>query len=131
MKKPEEKHLDVLQNIELGIVQVYRADKSLLDLDVKDAADALVRHYQAEEDLGTPPTRRLGERSEKVFLSVQTMCEWRLGNASPSAEAESVVASIPIHELVGCLRRIQKSIKFWSQQGGRKAYLDFIIQYLP
>jgi hypothetical protein len=43
MKELDEDNLDVLQNIEFGIIQVYRADKSLLDFDVKDALDALVR----------------------------------------------------------------------------------------
>ncbi len=54
MKKPDEKDLNLLQNIEFGIVEVYRADKALLDFDVKDAMDALVRHYHAEEEQRRP-----------------------------------------------------------------------------
>jgi hypothetical protein len=50
MKEIDEEKLDVLQNIEFGIVEVYRADKSLLDFDVKDAMDALVRHYHTEKE---------------------------------------------------------------------------------
>jgi len=78
MKKFGEKNLDVLQNIEFGIVEVYRADRSLLDLDVKDAIDALIRHYHAEEEQRTPPVMRLGDRAQMVFQSVQGMCDWRL-----------------------------------------------------
>jgi hypothetical protein len=49
-----EENLDVLQNIEAGIVEVYRADPSLLDFDVKDAIDALVRHYHSLEEQRAP-----------------------------------------------------------------------------
>ena len=81
MKEFDETNLDVLQNIEFGIIQVYRADKSLLDFDVKDALDAMVRHYRAEEEQRSPPAMRLGDRAQRVFSSVQAFCEWRLGRA--------------------------------------------------
>ena len=48
MKKFGDKNMDVLQNIEFGIVEVYRADPSLIDIDAKDAIDALVRRYRAD-----------------------------------------------------------------------------------
>jgi hypothetical protein len=82
MKEPEEEELDILQNLEFAIVQVYRADRSLLDLDVKDAIDALIRHYHAEEELHTPPVLRVGAKAGQVFTSVQGICEWRLGRAA-------------------------------------------------
>ena len=44
----EDEYLDVLQNLELAIMRVYRSDGSLLDLDVRDAVVALIRHYRAE-----------------------------------------------------------------------------------
>jgi len=121
----------VLQNIEFGIIQVYRADKSLLDIDVKDAMDALVRHYRAEEEQRTPPAGRLGLRAQLVFSSVQAMCEWRLGRAAGPGDTGLEESGMPIAELVGCLRKIQKSVSFWSEQGGRQGYLNFVGQYLP
>lgn len=131
MKRFGEKNLDVLQNIEFGIIEVYRADPSLLDIDAKDAIDALVRHYHAEENQHTPPRLNLGERAERVFLSVQEMCEWRLGRSSSSDEGGEMVPGISVSELVKSLREIQKSIPRWSRQGGRKGYLDFVSPYLP
>jgi len=65
MSNIDEKNLDVLQNIEFGVVVVYRADRALLDVDVKDAIDALVRHYRAEEEQRTPPVLRLGDRARR------------------------------------------------------------------
>ena len=131
MKKFGENNPDVLQNIEFGIIQVYRADPSLIDVDAKDAIDALVRHYHAEEEQRTPPKLRLGERAERVFQSVQKMCEWRLGRSLSPGEAAEFEVGIPVPDLVKALRQIQKSIPRWSRQGGRKGYLDFVIQYLP
>jgi len=131
MKKFGENNLDVLQNIEFAIVEVYRADPSLLDIDVQDAIDALARRYHAEEAQRTPPQTIPSGRAERVFRSVQAMCEWRLGRALIPGETEKIAPGIPVSELVECLRKIQKSIPRWSRQGGRKGYLDFIIQYIP
>jgi len=127
----DEKNLDVLQNIELGIIQVYRAGKSLLDFDVKDALDALVRHYQAEEEQRRPPFKRLGERAQRVFSSVQAFCEWRLGRGPCPGDGPSPESPKPVAELVACLRKVQKSVPLWSQRGGRQGYLNFIDPYLP
>src|SRR5665811_1831714 len=82
MKEFRERHLDVLQNIEFGIVAVYRVEPSLLDVDAKDAVEALIRHYHAEEKQRTPPNMLLAERPERVFRSVQPFCEWRLGRSA-------------------------------------------------
>jgi hypothetical protein len=131
MEEFVQKNPDVLQNIEFGIIEVYRADPSLLDVDVKDAIDALVRRYRCEEERRTPPTMNLGERSLRVFLSVMKMCEWRLGRSSLPGNDLAPGPGIAITELVECLREIQKSIPRWSRQGGRKGYLDFVGQYLP
>jgi hypothetical protein len=62
------KNLDVLQNIEFRIVEVYRADPSLLDIDAKDAIDAPVRHYHAEVEERTPPVRNLGPRAQGLWV---------------------------------------------------------------
>ena len=131
MKKFGEKNLDVLQNIEFAIVRVYRADSSLLDVDAKEALDALVRHYHAEEEQRRPPVMKLSERSERVFESVQGMCEWRLGRAPFPGEVEMHDSDLPVSELVECLRKIQKSVPLWSKQGGRKGYLDFVSGFMP
>jgi hypothetical protein len=128
----DEKNLDVLQNIEYAIISIYRADPSLLDMDVKDALDTLVRHYRAEEEERRPSAPRLAELAQKVFVSVQGVCEWRLGRPSLSNDEESIPGSpIPLAELVEALKKIQKSVRRWSSVGGRRGYLNFIGQYLP
>src|ERR1017187_9071566 len=59
--KVEDEYLDVLQNIEFAIMRVFRADRSLLDLDAKDAVAALIRHYRAEQEQGAPRIFVLGD----------------------------------------------------------------------
>jgi hypothetical protein len=130
VKKFGENNLDLLQNIEFGIIEIYRADPSLLDVDAKDAIDALVRHYHSEQEQRMPSANRLGERAERVFLLVQQICEWRLGRSSSPVEAAEPELWIPVSDLVKALREIQKSIPRWSRQGGRKGYLEFVSQYL-
>ena len=130
MKLVTEKNQDVLENIELRIVDIYRADPSLLDLDVKDAMDALVRHYRAEEEQRRPPALQLHERSQRVFSAVQDVCEWRLGKVPLPGTDEAPDVSIPISELLACLKKIQKSVPFWSKEGGRQGYLNFVSQFV-
>jgi hypothetical protein len=131
MEKLQEDNLDVLQNLEFTIIRVYRADPSLLDLDAGDAVDALVRHYHAEEERRTATSTRPGERAKRVFLSVQKVCEWRVGRSPAPGETEVTEPGMPLSLLVKCLREIQKSIRRWSKRGGRKEYLDLIGQFLP
>ena len=103
-----ERNLDVLQKIEFAIVKVYRADGALLDIDVKNAIDALIRHYHAQEETRTPTALRLGDRARRVFESVQTICEWRLGRA-PFPGETATDPGIPVGDLVAGLREIHKS----------------------
>jgi hypothetical protein len=131
LKKVVEKNYDLLQNIEFSIIQVYREDPSLLDIDAKDAIDALVRHYHLLEEQKIPSEPRLAERPLRVFQSVQTVCEWRLGRTALGDETTPPDDAVSLSELVASLRQIQKSIPLWTKQGGRKGYLDFVSHYLP
>jgi hypothetical protein len=131
----EEKYLDVLQNLEFGIILVYREDRKLLDYDAQEAIDGLVRIYAAEERGYSPPALRLSERAQRVFDSVKGMSEWRLGRATFPGEAEGPedeMVSKPhtVAEILLCLRRISKSIRLWTKEAGRHGYLNYIDQFL-
>jgi len=130
----EDQYLDVLQNIEFGIIGVFRADRSLLDLDAKDAVAALIRHYRAEQEQRTPPNVCLGDKAQRVFDSVLPICEWRMGREGPAVPAElgsSPAAPNTVDDIGTCLRRIQKSIDFWNKRDGRQGYLSFVAPYVP
>jgi len=132
--KVDDEYLDVLQNIEFGIIRVFRADRSLLDLDAKDAVAALIRHYRAEEEHRSPPDVRLGAQAQRIFDSLLPICEWRMGRQGHSVPAElgaSPAAPNTLDDISTCLRRIQKSIDFWNKRNGRQGYLSFVAAYVP
>ena len=130
----EEEDTDVLQNIEFAIISVYRADSTLLDSQVTGAVKALIRHYMAEERGRAASPAHLGERTQRIFDSVKSTCEWRLGrkqNADPGELPDAQVEPISIDVILACLRRIRESIRFWTKEAGRQGYLDFVNQALP
>lgn len=75
----EDQYLDVLHNIESGIMMVYRTEPDLVDFDVENAVNALVRLYTAEMQGRTASPTKLNPLAQAVYSSVHVMCEWRLG----------------------------------------------------
>jgi hypothetical protein len=115
----EDKYLDVLQNIEFGIIAEYRKDPSLLDADALEAVNSLVRHLDAGRSAG-----RLGTRAQRIFDSVRDIVDRRM---------ELRAGGVPLitkDEMVKCLRRIASSIKFWTEERGRQGYLTFVAGHM-
>ena len=132
--KVEEQYFDVLQNIETAIVSVYEIDARLLDLDVLDALDVLIRNYALEEQGVGVRTSRLSGPAQRVHDLVRRICEWRLGRqpldtANPPADRWAS-GELSLAELVLCLKRIRKSVRLWNEQSGRQGYLDYVRQFL-
>ena len=127
----EDEYFDVLQNLEWAIVNEFRRDPSILDLDARDAAHALVRHYEAESESRSAPGARLSDRARRIFDAVQPICEWRLGRApAPDKSPSALDPTLTAAELVLCLKRIRKSIDFWTKEGGRQGYLNYVSEYV-
>ena len=129
----EEEHLDLLQNIEWAITTESRRDVSVLDADARDAVAALVRHYEAELESRELGATRLSPRGERIFESVRGICEWRLGRASAVTGAIVMGAedAKSVDDVVACLKKIRKSIDFWTKEGGRQGYLHYIAAFIP
>lgn len=132
--KVEEQYLDDLQNIEAAIVSVYEDQPTLLDVDVLDALDALIRTYTWEKEARGTPTVRLSERAQQVYDFSRRICEWRIGRQSLSQskvhrEKERPV-EITLPEILVCLQQIRRSARFWHNQGGRQGYLNYVRQFL-
>jgi hypothetical protein len=130
--KVEDEYFDVLQNLEWAIVNEFRQDRSILDLDTRDAANALVRHYEAEaESRSATGGAPMSARATRIFEAVRQICEWRLGRApAPDKSPSELDASLTAAELVLCLKRIRKSIDFWTKKGGRQGYLNYVSEYV-
>jgi hypothetical protein len=139
----EEKYMDVLQNIEFGIVSVYRQHAEMVDWDALKAIETLIREYQAELASHPLPAVELKPLAQEVHDSVKSMCEWRLGRGQALKEEKKSVFKLPFKkspelsieskttdEIILCLKRIRKSIERWNRRSGRQGYLDFISEFV-
>ncbi len=128
----EEDHLDLLQNLEFGIIRVFRQDPGVPDLDVMSAVQALARRYDMEDQHRTAPAASLGDRAQRIYDSVLGACEWRLGRStpdSPFADFPQPQLSSPA-DLSQCLKRIRRSVDFWTRRDGRQGYLSFVNNHM-
>lgn len=139
----EEKYLDVLQNIEAGIVSVYKRHPETVDWDALKAIETLIREYQAEETHRPVPDVDLKPLPQEVYGAVKAMCEWRLGRSQAQTEEKKSFFKLPsrkseelpiepktTEEIILCLKRIRKSIERWNKRSGRQGYLDFISEFI-
>jgi hypothetical protein len=140
----EEKHVDVLHNIETSIVVIYRNEKTLTDWDVLRAVESLIDEYQAEKSGREPRKTVLKPLAEATRDLVHSTCEMTLGRLLTIVETEEKVLGIfkrkryegvpiepkTVDELLLCLRRIRDSIQFWTKESGRQGYLQYIDQFI-
>ena len=134
MATVEDQYLDVLQNIEFGIVTVYRERAEMSDYAVMRMLEALIDRYTAEK-IGRPPRDFGLSDVERVLLSnVRRICEWRLGRERPPDNWSNAEITAPeaktADEIVLCLKRVLRSAKRWNKEAGRQGYLDFITQFV-
>jgi len=134
MTEFEVEYQDVLQNIEFAIVSVYREHSELLDYEVERALNALIVAYQAEQQHRVSRPTALSPLAQQVFTRVNAMCEWRLGREAFTAEEPGAEIPHPspvsLEEIVACLKRTRKSVKTWTQEGGRQGYLRFVSKFI-
>jgi hypothetical protein len=129
----EEKYEDVLQNIESRVVATYHAHPELTDWDVEVAYEALIQFYQAEVRQKLVSLRQLDGLQAEVLDGAQTMCEWRLGRETMFDDHDQPIgieSPITASEIVACLKRLRKSVQFWTKAGGRQGYLNYISEFV-
>ena len=119
----------MLQNIEFGIVSVYREHPEMVDFAAMRALEALIDHYVARKISRAPKRSSLDAVETAVFQRMQAMCDWRLGYAPRPANMPQV-NPLSLDEIIQCLKRILKSTHRWNKQGGRCGYLDFVAKYV-
>ncbi len=74
----EEKYLDVLQNLEFGIIQVYRNHNDMTDYDALAAVEAMIDFYKAKQIGREIRKFNLSANSQLAFEGLNKMCEFRL-----------------------------------------------------
>jgi hypothetical protein len=45
-------------------------------------------------------------------------------------EGKYEIKPITVNELLDCLKRIKKSVQFWTKEGGRQGYLEYISNFM-
>ena len=132
-EKFEERYMDVLQNLEFAIVSVYHEYPELADSNVDRVLEGLIRIYTAVLNQRPGPVLSFSELDQTLLSQIRGMCEWRLGHDGPQTQAgEKMIVSEPKtpDEIVACLKRIRKSVKRWTKQGGQQGYLRFVSRYI-
>ncbi|MBW7866072.1 MAG: hypothetical protein GX580_12585 [Candidatus Hydrogenedens sp.] len=131
MSPIEDRHPDVLQNIEYAIVATYRKSRELTDYDVMRVLDAVLENYAAEKDGRIPRNARFSPLEQVLHGQVRQICEWRLGRATlGDDEKRPPKTPIPLDDMILCLKRLIKSAGRWNKQGGRQGYLNYVIQFI-
>ena len=124
----EEKYIDVLQNIECALLSTLKDHPALCDHDMLRVIEQILTHYEFPQNSNTPTLQsKLTLPQIEIFERVASICNWRLGLAPLYADDDTEMTCAPIarEEIVLCLKRIKKSIIFWTKNGGRRGYITF------
>jgi hypothetical protein len=117
--RTEEQFEDTLKDIETAIVQVFRRNREMTDYAVARALEAAANQYKAiVREHALKPVQLTG-LDLAVFEAVQKACEsWLRG--TPDRQA------LTAEDILQCVRRLEKSVKFWNREGGRQGYLQYV-----
>ncbi len=129
--KWKKENLDVLQNLEFAIVEVWRAHPDMTDYTAQRAYEAARQYYRATQRGHPPKPPALTGLDATAFAALKRMCEFRLGqDPGPPSEPEIPVTPIPVEKLITCLQELAKSVERHTGIAGRQGYLKFIDQFL-
>lgn len=130
-------NLDVLQNIEVMIVSALEDFPDMDDYDAMNAVDALIKDFRDLERGREPKSRNLSDATGLIFERIRSVCSWRMGQGPApgiGADGGDDDAEPPLLSpatLSRCLKKVRKSMDRRHGAGGRRGYLEFIIQYFP
>lgn len=127
---PEPKNLDVLQNLESAVIEVWRSHPEMSDHVVGRAYEAVFERYRTEMRGHQVSPCKLTGLDREVFDALFPLCEWRLGRAETKGMPAGLSATIPVAELVDCLRDLKRSVERHTKNGGRQGYLQFVAQFV-
>jgi hypothetical protein len=131
--KWQEDNLDVLQNLEFVVVEVWRAHPEMTDYAALRAYEAARQYYRAEMRGQPPKSPALTGLDATAFAALKQMCEFRLGRDAgppPVGNEDVTVPPLTVEKLVACLQELAKSVERHTRSGGRQGYLQFIDGFL-
>ncbi len=119
---------DVLEGIETAVVGLWRTHREMSNYAVMRAYEAAIAHYNAVARQQAPKPANLTGLDASIFEAVRDFCDWRLGIVKYADRPEP--EPMQAEDLVACLRRVRKSVDFWTEHGGRQGYMQHIQKYL-
>ena len=128
--KQDDPNLDILQNLESAVIQVFRAYPEMTDYVALRAYEAAFQYYRSELRGGVPKPHNLTGIDTKTFDAVQEVCEFRLGRRPLSDRPDATISPASVETIVDCLRKLMRSVEFNTKQGGRQGYLTFVSQFV-
>ena len=128
--KFEDTFADVLLNMEAAIVHIYREIPGLQDKEVALAVDALIGEYIAEQKNRPEREIQLPGNAQDVYQNLLAICEWSMGRVQIVDPYASIDHYIELRDVLGCLKRIKKSIRFWKKKGGPQGYLRYVSDFM-
>ena len=127
----EPDNIDVLQNLEFAIVEVWRDNPEMTDHVALRAYEAARQFYRAELRGQSPKLPALAGLDAVTFDRLKSMCEFRLGRSTMSPdELEEPIEPISVEELLTCLQELAKSVERHTRASGRQGYLRFIDEFM-
>ncbi len=116
----DDKHLDVCQNIELGLTREYERNPNLTDsLCILALENAKIA---AKHQFGYAKNESFSSASE-----LQGIIQWCVEIA---CERVGKVNDLTLKEFTACLDKVRRSVKSHSD-AGRRGYFEFIRNFFP
>ncbi len=129
--KWDDRNLDILQNLEFAVVEVWRGHPDITDYVAQRAYEAAFELYRAEARGHPPKPPQLTGLDRTVFDALTAICEFRLGRRAAPDAGPPGLPPVPVTQLVDCLRELKKSVERHTKLQGRQGYLRFIDGFLP
>ena len=125
-----DQYTEVLYSMEGQIAGEYRERPELTDYEVGVALDALIKDYHGEA-VGHAHKAPQNPSAKPVYDRVGVICEVFLGRAqSDKGKILPDEATLDAEEIVACLKRIRKSVDYWTRESGRQGYLIYIKNFV-
>lgn len=122
---------DVLQNLEMSVISLYRRNPEMTDYVALRAYEAAYEFYRAEQRGHAAKPHGLTGLDAATCEAVCAICEFRLGRDPGPDPKGPAVEPISAEEMVACLRRLMRSVKLHTERAGRQGYLNFVAHFLP
>lgn len=125
-----EEYMDIFQNIESAVISIYREEPETTNYDVDKVYNSLMLQYKRGGVADEEPPANFSPIQANLYRRVRRMCEMRLGREEEQPFAE-IIEPVEVDIMVACLRRLRKSVRHWTEMGGRQGYLEFVDEYIP